>query len=275
VLQVIFFSMVGGVLSLSLAVFMLKGSNNPTNIIKLGTPFAAGALLAAAFADLLKEALHLEKSNQDKILLAVLAGIMLFYFLEKFIHWFHHHSHNDHEHAEDKASSTLIILGDTIHNALDGVAIAAAFLVSPSAGIVTTIAVAAHELPQEIGDFALLFKRGMAKSKIIKVNILSSLATTITAIIVYALGSAEAIPLSYILAITAGFFIYIAASDIMPDLHKDTSKVVDIQSLMLILGLLTVLLISPIAHSFIEEGESDHETGQHSEKETSHSDEQD
>src|SRR3990167_8401484 len=157
--HVIFFSLIGGVFSLIGGILMLSHKKLAEILADYATPFAAGALLAAVFMDLLKDGLA--EASEDTVLFATMLGLVLFFFAERFLHWFHHH----HQHAGSDPTVGLIVVGDTIHNALDGVAIAAAFLISVPTGIVTTIAVATHEIPQEIGDFGLLLAKGMTRGK--------------------------------------------------------------------------------------------------------------
>jgi zinc and cadmium transporter len=248
--QVIFFSLIGGVLSLIGGILLLKNKKTADGLAKYATPFAAGVLLAAAFTNLLPEAIH--DAVTSAILTTTLIGFLGFFMLERFLRFFHHH-HD--EEAKNKSSSSLIIIGDTLHNALDGVAIGAAFLISPSTGIVATIAVALHEIPQEIGDFGLLLRNGMAKKKIIIVNIFSALATTVTAVLTFGFGTNNSEVIPYLLAITAGFFIYIAASDIIPEIHDHVGgNHKDIRPWLLIFGALLVMIVSPIAHSYIDAG---------------------
>lgn len=251
--QVIFFSLIGGLFSLIGGLLLIKNQKTADGLAKYATPFAAGVLLGAAFISLIPEALH--ETDTEAILTTVLIGFLAFFMLERFLRFFHHH----HEHeAKNKASSSLIIIGDTLHNALDGIAIGAAFLISPSAGIVAAIAVAAHEIPQEIGDFGLLLKNGMAKKKVVIVNVLSALATTVTAVITFAIGDSNSALIPYLLAITAGFFIYIAASDIIPEIHdKIGNKAFDIRPFLLLFGAILVIIISPIAHEYIDAGHED------------------
>lgn len=189
------------------------------------TAFAAGVLLATAFLDLLPEALHEGEEAGLNIFAWTLAGLLIFFVGEQIIHWFHHHNETAHEHdKESKAIIPLIIAGDTIHNFVDGVVIAATFLVDMRLGIVTALAVAAHELPQEIGDFALLLHKGLSRMKVVLINITSAAAALVGALGAYAFGSALEgyIPVS--LSLTAGFFIYIATSDIIPEIHYETRR---------------------------------------------------
>jgi len=260
-MEVLFFSLIGGVVSLFAAILLINNRKTAELLAKFATPFAAGVLLAAAFTDLLPEALHEATSEPRSVLIWALLGMLAFFMLERFLRFFHHH----HEHGKEKANNSLVIIGDTLHNALDGIAIGAAFLIDTPTGIVATLAVATHEIPQEIGDFGLLLKNGMKKSKVIIVNILSALATTATALITYALGGNDSFPVPALLAITAGFFIYIASSDIIPEIHESINKNKrDIRPWLLIFGAVFIMIASPIAHDYIDAGHNDeHSTVEH------------
>lgn len=263
---VLFFSLIGGVVSLIGGMFLLAGKKRAYHLAEYATPFAAGALLAAAFLDLLKEGVH--NGAAELVLLWTLIGILVFFLLESTLMWFHHH----HEHKEKRVDPTasLIIIGDTVHNIIDGIAIAAAFLISVPTGIVTTMAVAAHEIPQEIGDFGLLLKKGLARRTVLLVNIVSALATTLAAIIFFKAGEANDTLLSCLIGLTAGFFIYIAASDIIPSIHETKDKrSLNIKSSLLVLGVLIVGLSTTFAHQYIDSdhGHSDEVESTHSEHE--------
>lgn len=245
---VIFYSLVGGIFSLIGGIALLSRKTSASLLAKYATPFAAGALLAAVFLDLLHDGL--EEASADSVLIATMVGVVLFFLAERFLHWFHHH----HQHGTDPTVS-LIIVGDTIHNALDGVAIAAAFLVSVPTGIITTIAVAAHEIPQEIGDFGLLLHKGLSRAKVILVNVISALATTIVAVITFAIGSEETLPLGALIGLSAGFLLYIAMSDIIPEIHERSPKqrLLDWQPVLLVLGVIVVAVSIRVAHHFVTE----------------------
>ncbi len=247
-LNVIFFSLVGGLFSLLAAVTLFRDKTEAKKIAKYATPFAAGILLGAAFGDLLPEALS-QNDNTRLILLTALLAFMAFFFVEQFLHFFHHHREHKNERG---VKSSLIIIGDTLHNALDGVAIGAAFLINVPTGIVASIAVAVHEIPQEIGDFGLLLNNGMEKKKAIIINIISALATTLTAALTYGLGSDESIAIPYLLAMTAGFFIYIAATDVIPEIQRSNGKKFDVSSVSLLAGALLIIVLSPLAHKYID-----------------------
>lgn len=248
---VIFFSLIGGVFSLIGGVLLLSRKTVAENLAQYATPFAAGALLAAVFLDLLKEGIL--EANANTVLVSALIGILVFFFAERFLHWFHHH--HQHEGSPDP-TTRLIIVGDTLHNAIDGVAIAAAFLISVPTGIVTTLAVAAHEIPQEVGDFGLLLHKGLSKRKVLLVNVLSALATTVAAVITFALGSADSLPIGVLLGVSAGFLLYIAMSDIIPEIHENATnkRLFEWQPVLLVLGVLVVGLAINLSHRFIDTG---------------------
>lgn len=248
--HIIIFSLLGGVFSLIGAVILLSRQGSMKLLARFATPFAAGALLAAVFLDLLKEGV--KEASVDQLMLFALIGMIIFFFAERFLHWFHHHHREDRHHQDSNTS--LVVVGDTMHNALDGVAIAASFLISVPAGIVTAIAVAAHEIPHEIGDFGVLLSKGMKRRKVILVNLISALATTLAAVITFSLGSSEKLPLGALLGLSAGFLLYIAASDIIPTIHDEIpkNKLFDIRPLLLVLGAVVVGISINIAHRYIE-----------------------
>lgn len=259
-IQLIGLTLIGGVISLTGGILLLSKKGIAEKLADYATPFAAGALLSAVFLDLLRDGL--EEGSVDTVLYATLGGILVFFLAERFLHWFHHH----HEHEGNDATKPLIIIGDTMHNALDGVAIAAAFLISPATGVVTTLAVAAHEIPQEIGDFGLLLNKGMKRKNVILVNIVSALATTVFAVITYALGSANALPTDLLLGVSAGFLLYIALSDIIPSIHDQTpkNKLFDLRPFLLLAGVIVVGVTINIAHTVIHSSEDSLEPSNHS-----------
>lgn len=250
--QVIVFSLLGGVFSLIGGLFLLRNQKSADGLAKYATPFAAGALLSAVFLDLLKDGV--EESSADTVLLAALAGIVGFFLLERFLRWFHHH--HDHQGKENDHTVGMIIIGDTLHNVLDGVAIAASFLVSPATGIITTLAVAAHEIPQEIGDFGLLLAKGMRRRNVLLVNILSALGTLVAAVITFTLGSNElgGSSIGWLTGVSAGFLLYIAMSDLIPSIHDSApkNKLLDWRPLLFIFGVLVVGISIRVAHTAIE-----------------------
>lgn len=245
---VIIWSLIGGVVSLLGAIALSKVAQKQQNYARLALPFGAGALIAVAFTDLLPEAL--EGVEAHGILPWTLAGFLLFFILERTVHWFHHHhGHGEGLEGRHNAQKSLIIFGDTLHNLIDGLAIGAAFLIDTPTGIVTSLAVAAHEIPQEIGDFGFLLSRGMTIKGAIVANLISSLATVVGAVTIYLIGSVQEISLAPLLAITAGFFIYIAASDIIPDIHERPHREANIQAGILLLGVLLMVVLASTLHA--------------------------
>lgn len=271
--QVFIFSLIGGVISLIGGVLLLANKNNAHRLALYATPFAAGALLAAAFIDLLPEAAH--QGSIDIALYATLGGILTFFMLERFLRWFHHHHEHEHTHDGKKSDPKvpLIVIGDTVHNFIDGIAIAAGFLVDPTTGIIVTLVVAAHEIPQEIGDFGLLLKKGVSRKNVILINAFSAFATTVAAVSFFLIGQEITIAMDWVLGIVAGFFIYVAVSDIIPSIHKSEDKVIaGPQTLLLIIGVIVVGSLTTTLHQYIDSDHESHdESGTHLVEE--HSDE--
>lgn len=253
--HIIVFSLLGGVVSLAGGLILISKKSWAEKLAGLATPFAAGALLAAVFLDLLKEGVN--EAEADKVLLFSLIGMTVFFLAERLFRWFHHHHVHPDSNSDPRAG--LVILGDTMHNALDGVAIAASFLISIPTGIVTTIAVAAHEIPQEIGDFGILLKKGLSRRKVILANVLSALATTVMAVITFALGSGDAVPTGILLGLSAGFLLYVAASDLIPTIHEEApvKRFLDSRALLFVAGILVVALAINLAHDYIEPAHND------------------
>lgn len=249
-------SFVGSLFSLVGGMLLLAKRLSVERVQRFAVPFAAGALLAAAFLDLLPEAIE-EGGDSLDIMALVLTGFVVFFILERFLGWFHHH----HDHSSDTKASqprrhstkALIVIGDTLHNAIDGLVIGAAFLAEPITGIITTAAIAAHEIPQEIGDFGVLLSLGMRRRNVLLVNILSTLATVIAAVSVYALGGVLASYEPVLLALAAGMFIYISASDLVPTIHDEQSaKVANYQTMILLFGVVFIGITTTLTHSFLE-----------------------
>ena len=266
-LYIIIFTAVGGVLSvLAAGVFLLLPDQQRNAVLPHGISFAIGALLAVAFWGLIPEAFEAVKPEQFQSLSGtILVGILGFFVLEKLLIWRHCHfgeceAHGDDEHTHDhehshhhhgiaKSAGALIIIGDSIHNFVDGVLIAAAFLTDVQLGIVTSLAVAAHEIPQEVGDFAILLQSGYGKGKALFYNILASLTTVIGGVLAYfSLADLHA-SLPYFLALAASSFIYIAVADLIPSLHKKTDTKTSLQQIALITaGVLLICTLHDIAH---------------------------
>ena len=237
---IIVFTLIGSILSLFGSLFLLLKQKITEDFSQKLISFAAGALIATAFLDLLPEASKLKEGSQ--IFLFSLLGFVSFFFAEKYIRLFHYH----HGHGE-KPSTVLVLAGDGIHNFVDGVAIAVAFLVSIPLGIVTTIAVASHEIPQEIADMGVLLANGLSKARALIFNFLSAITALIGAIAAFLLAGRIEGYLYIFLAVAAGHFIYIAASDLIPELHEKSRGKRDFGSILIfVLGILTIYASSLI-----------------------------
>jgi zinc and cadmium transporter len=180
--------------------------------------FAAGVLLATAFLDMFPEAVERRQDNGN-FFIASLAAMGGFFLLERFLSGFHSH---DDSHSHASPSGYFVLLGSTVHNFIDGVVIAASFLVSPALGFTTTLAVAAHEIPHEAADFGVLLNARFSRRQALLLNFLSGLAAMLGALWCFWFEGLVEHRLSWFLAATAGMFIYIAASDLLPELHSRT-----------------------------------------------------
>jgi zinc and cadmium transporter len=260
---IILFTLLGGVLSvLAAALFLLLPESQRTRVLPAMVSFAIGALLGAAFLAVLPHALAAPGvRDMHAITGTVLLGLLGFFLLEKLVLWRHCHAHEceahsatdvhgpETAHGHATASGYLILFGDGVHNFVDGVLIAAAFLTDVHLGVVTALAVAAHEIPQEVGDFAILLHSGFARSKALFYNVLASLTTVLGGVLAYfSLGVAQA-ALPYVLAVAASSFIYIAVADLIPGLHKRLEPRVTLEQVLLIgAGVLTIYFAHAALH---------------------------
>lgn len=239
---IIIFSLVGGILSvISAALFLLLPKAKRVMLLPHMVSFAIGSLLGAAFLGLLPHALDSAASpGAHEIMKTTLIGILTFFMLEKLVIWRHCHTvecevHGTDEHQHEHApAGTLVLVGDAVHNFVDGILIAAAFMTDIHLGVVTALAVAAHEIPQEVGDFAILLDSGFSRAKAFAFNIMASLTTVVGALLAYySLQSVEVI-VPYVLAIAASSFIYVAVADLIPGLHKRTEVTESVRQIVLI-----------------------------------------
>jgi zinc and cadmium transporter len=261
---IIIFTAVGGVLSvLAAGVFLLLTERQRSIVLPHGISFATGALLAVAFWGLIPQAFQQIPQDRFQTLSGtILAGILLFFILEKLLIWRHCHYNSCEAHSDDshdhndqhnfakhsvKSAGVLIILGDSIHNFVDGILITAAFFTNVQLGIVTSLAVAAHEIPQEVGDFAILLNSGFGKLKALVFNVLSSLATVLGGILAFFCLDQLHDSLPYFLALASSSFIYIAVADLIPTLHTKTDLKTAFEQIALIAA--GVALIS-IIHEY-------------------------
>jgi zinc and cadmium transporter len=238
-------NLAGGVLSVlaaALVAYFVLGAWVPRMV-----SYAVGVLLGAAFLDVLPEAVS-SGAGAEQILGTTLVGILLFFLLEKTALWRHEHGHeheHEHEHAQHGDAKhpmgMMIVVGDGFHNFVDGILLAAAFMQDVKLGIATALAIIAHEIPQEVGDFMVLLHSGYSKKRALVLNLASSLASVVGGVLGYfVLNHVEgAIP--YVLALAAASFIYIAVADLVPTLHRHNgAKATLSQSALILLGIATV-----------------------------------
>jgi zinc and cadmium transporter len=272
-LWIVVFAAFGGIASAAFAVvFLWIPEERSARILPHFVSFATGALLGAALLALLPEAMEgAGAAGAHRIGWTLVLGLGVFFVIEKLVLWWHAHAHNgsvgasscpqhaddlphDHHHSEpghgghihgrDRASGVLVLVGDSLHNALDGVLIAAAFLTSVPLGLVTTFAVAAHEIPHRVGDFAILVQAGLSRQRAFFLNLATGVASIIGAIVAY-LGLRGALGvLPYALAFAAAGFLYIAVAGLIPGLHRRADpRTSAIQVALIALGISTIALV--------------------------------
>lgn len=246
-------SLLGGALSVLIAaVFALT---TRTVWIPMLVSYAIGALLGAVFLDILPNAFEITK-NPEQIAVAILFGILLFFVLEKLVLWRHCHTDECEAHGSEIAvhhdrgrSAMTVMMGDTVHNFVDGVMIAAAFMVDVQLGVITALAMIAHEIPQEVGDFLILLHSGYSKAKAFMFNLIASFATLVGALLGYFMLNTMQTLLAPLLGIAAASMIYVAMSDLIPGLHKRPELSATVQQIILIsLGIGTIWAV----HALLE-----------------------
>lgn len=235
----------GGSLASTVVSLLMSLATHP-RIVPVMVSYAIGAMLGAVFLDLLPHALE-HAGSIDTVLGTVLGGILFFFLLEKLVLWRHCHEHHceAHEHPvhthSPRASGWLILLGDAVHNFVDGILIAAAFMGGIEIGIVTAVAIIAHEIPQETGDFVILVHSGFSRLKAIVLNLLASIATLTGAVLAYLLFSGMELWVPILLALAASSLIYVSVADLIPGLHKRAEiKATAVQMGMILLGVLSI-----------------------------------
>ena len=222
-----------GLLALSLKEHILR------KYVFLLVALAAGALFGDAFIHLLPESFE-ELGNGVTVGLLAISGVLLFFLLEKYLHWHHHKDDEQQVHHTGK----MILISDGVHNFIDGVVIAASYFVGIEVGIATTLAVILHEIPQEIGDFGILLHSGYTVKKALFFNFLSALLAVLGAIVALIIHESAKEIMIWIIPIAAGGFIYIAGSDLVPELHKTKNiKHSVAQFGAIILGIIAMILL--------------------------------
>ena len=249
-------TLLGGILSVvGAAAFALRA--RPAQVPML-ISYAIGTLLGAAFLEILPHAIELSPSP-ERVTGTVLIGILLFFVLEKLMLWRHSHGHEPHGHdpmhadGANRRVAMMVIVGDTFHNCVDGVITAGAFLVSVELGIVTAVAIIAHEVPQEVGDFLVLLHSGYSKREAFAYNVLAGLAMLLGGVLAYYSLRTMHEWIAPLLGIAAASMIYVSVADLIPGLHhKRDLRATLQQSLLILAGIATVGLVSAIAHSLVD-----------------------
>jgi len=221
--------------------FLLLGDGLRLKIVPWAISYAVGTLLGAALLALLPQSL--EHLQPEAALGTLLAGVLAFFLLEKFVLW--RHCHDAHEcEVHTSSAASLVIIGDAFHTFVDGAVIAAAVVTSIPLGITTAIAVAAHEIPQEVGDVAILLRAGYSRGRAMTLNLLSGVGGVFGAVAMLAASKSVPNLLPYVLAFAAGNFLYIAMADLIPDLHRGGIGGSPVRQLLLIgAGIGTIVLL--------------------------------
>jgi len=243
-LWIISFSLLGSIIAVTGASLLLFFPNEVRKtLVPCLVSYAIGTLLGAAFLVMLPHAL--ENAQASFVLATVLIGIILFFLLEKLVLWHHCHEEECEVHG---TAGVLLLIGDAFHNFIDGIVIAAAFITSIPFGVAAALAVIAHEVPQEIGDFGVLLESGYSRKKAFMYNLLSSVTTVPGALIAYFYLKTSQVIIPYILALSAASFIYIAIADLIPSLHKKVGLVASIRQFILILAGVGTILFFRMHH---------------------------
>ena len=222
------------------ALMLLVRHDLRTRLVPWLVSYAVGTLLGASLFNLLPEAL--ETLPAQTAMYMLVGGILTFFLLEKVVLW--RHCHDDHECAAHKRAASLVIAGDAVHTFVDGAVIAAATLVSPGLGVTTALAVAAHEIPQEVGDAAILLSAGYSRRKALALNLASAGGGVLGALLMLTFGAAAPAVIPKVLAFASGAFLYVAMADLIPSLHEGRFDAGSFRQLgLIVLGLVTLAVL--------------------------------
>lgn len=251
------FTLLGGVAGVLVAsLFLLVPEQVRSRSLPLMVAFATGALLAAALLGLLPEAIELAgPDGYGKVGVALLGGIALFFVLEKLVIWRHCHEDHCETHTPDQAHDhhgrtpgPMLLVGETMHNMLDGVLIAAAFLIDLNLGVMTALAVLAHEVPSEVGNFAVLLHSGLSRGQAFRWNLTAAMGAVVGGVVGYYALSALRPMLPYALAVSAASLLYVAVADLIPGLHRRVDTASSVWQVLLIAT--GVALVTGVQHAF-------------------------
>ncbi len=246
-IYIILATFIVSLISLVSIIFIINGKSITDKFLKNTISFASGILLGVVFIDIYPELFneYLGKISVNMIFYITLASILFFYIIERIIHW--HHCHGINCPPDDNTHIAYInLIGDGIHNIVDGVLIAAAFLISPVVGISTTLAVIVHEIPQEISDAGILLYAGLSKLKIVLFNLIFGLSSVLGGVLAYYYINISERIVPYFLAIAAGNFIYLALADLMPELHHNNRSGGWARTSLMIVGVLFILVMKVV-----------------------------
>ena len=241
----------GGFLSLLFAFLFFKKANN--NIVTNMVSLSVGTMLGAVFLEILPHALEQTADSHDTMII-VLIGLLVFFTLEKLLIWRHCHGDHCETHSDDiqlkqNSGGSLLLVGDLSHNFIDGILIASAFIYEFELGLVTALAIYAHQIPQEMGNISIFVNKGLKKNKAILLNVIANITMTIGAVITYILIDSAGEILPVLLAFTASNLIYVAISDLIPGLHKRTEiKESSMQIAMILIGVMIVYFFHTFLH---------------------------
>ena len=241
----------GGFLSLLFAFLFFKNSN--INIVTNMVSLSVGTMLGAVFLEILPHALEQATDSHDTMFI-VLIGLLVFFTLEKLLIWRHCHGDHCETHSHDaqlkhNKSGSLLLIGDLSHNFIDGILIASAFIYEFQLGLVTALAIYAHQIPQEMGNISIFVHKGLKKSKAILLNVIANISMTLGAVITYVLIDSAGDILPILLAFTASNLIYVAVSDLIPGLHKKTElREAVMQISMILVGVIIVYIFHLFLH---------------------------
>lgn len=240
---ILIFSILGSIGAILLALaFIRLGKKYQQALVTYLVAYATGTLLAAASLGMIPTAIEKSGGQVQVVMSIFLGGLIFFFLLEKLVIW--RHCHNLECEVSHNAAGPIILIGDAFHNLVDGIVIAASFIVSFPLGIMVGLSVIAHELPQEIGDLAILIDKGYSKKKAFMYNTLSGSTTIPAAIISFFILGTISLAIPFVLAISASSFLYIALSDLTPELHqKVEAKYIIRQTLLIFAGIGTMILI--------------------------------
>ncbi len=244
-LYIVIASIAESLVALTGILFLFLGYEKFKKYLPYLISFSIGTFLAVVFFELIPESAEIIGIESASVY--ILTGFLFFFVFSRILHWYHHHDGDCCDESKIKPSGYLVLGGDFIHNFIDGIIIALAFMVDINIGIVTTVAVLCHEFPQEASDFFVMVHSGFSKGKALFFNFLVSLSTLVGAVLTYFLASKMDKLMGPALGIVAGNFLYLAASDLLPELNKDKKNILP-QLFFVFLGVAVIYSVMALVH---------------------------